>query len=85
VLGRAKPTKPLVPAKPLSHAKSAYPSDLYLKRFLLAEELLFSLQLLSLDALRVAAITPACVPFPLCVGYCSLLAIREAPLCDTRR
>jgi hypothetical protein len=43
MLGCAKPTKPLVPIKSLSHAKLAYPSDLYLKRFLLAKELLFSL------------------------------------------
>jgi hypothetical protein len=63
-------------------AKPTYSSDLYLKRSLPAEDLLLSLQLLSLNALRVAAITPACVSFPLCVGYCSLLAIREAPLCD---
>jgi hypothetical protein len=67
VLGCAKPAKPLVPIKPLSRAKPAYPSDLYLKRFLHAEDLFFSLQLQSLDALRVAAITPVCGSFP-CVS-----------------
>jgi hypothetical protein len=43
MLGRIKPAKPLVLIKPLSRVKLVYLFNLYLKRFLYAKDLLFSL------------------------------------------